>query len=1057
MDFNSDWSLVAIESLFEEFFSPYTSNLRKHEIEVHLSAIKAVPNLGKLCLYFITHTSSHYVTMFALQTLESVINQQWSKIEWSEQEEIKSVLQSNLIFKTNNVPNFLRNKYAKLLVDIAKIDWPSRYPTFFECILQLLKSEDSNQLTGLILLKTACEEFAGLNATFSSAIRKKEITRLLHNYIPMVFELLTTILESVSTKSKHTATATPPPSPTSHSAIETPLASHISSAEFRPDVKVLGKEALVTVQFLFTWVPVEQVPRKLIRAIFSFTNFSTYSQDDDDLCVSAISTINEIFYRKCSPPGSEAFFREIYNYVVDLLRNITSCASNRIESTDELFVMKLCELLVLLIEQHLWRFELDPSFSSVEFLSMFFQYSMHLPSIMCFVRCLSVWSAFFKQIKSNNAQKYSEVFLGLGSALIKKVQFNYNFCQLVEVNLADTDEDNKTEWQYFLHSSVELISQAAQFAPLDMFNQIVSSWNLYNSEYRELEKCSEVWLNNSNNAETEKLAYVLRDYATLTFALASLAHHFYLNESEAIDRTATPTIYSLMENTLKSASSYKKIKSYLLRFNNEKLNQSFVDVHTELLASMRTWLNWMETRSQPYATNADVFLRILLPILNDGDKVPAQISLSAALLLLELSRRPNNLSPLKHSAVAAFIQEIPRLKFSSPDISNAIFSAICEILLKHLKAFDQETLQRYKLLIGIFFNEITRDFRDLTPSSLEAKVRATVEGVLPTLSHMIEYCRGYPLGARKELTSAIKPTLDHALLLFPVYVKYSEVYSLFSRFFISVLKNLQSQIGMEFTKTAMAIFFQVAVSEQQTQNLSGVQQLLDIFCMVVRESTNKTFLPEILQLCMENIYPLLLAQAAEKPDVFVTFLDLLYSILNFHWLYFYNSQVMMGFSPGCNEDETGPDIPRRPEQLLAVLKVFGEALLLDDLNIFRQSLLSLQELNHNKKLFYKGIFRSHLLPELLRMLLNTLLYKRQGLCNEDIVFAVYNMAEVDFQGFFTTFLPQYIRNLEGLSAADCEMLASHFNAHNDRDVPSFMQHLQSFASDFQHIRMCNST
>lgn len=61
----------------------------------------------------------------------------------------------------------------------------------------------------------------------------------------------------------------------------------------------------------------------------------------------------------------------------------------------------------------------------------------------------------------------------------------------------------------------------------------------------------------------------------------------------------------------------------------------------------------------------------------------------------------------------------------------------------------------------------------------------------------------------------------------------------------------------------------------------------------------------------------------------------------------------MGFSPGGNEDEVGPDIPKRPEQLLAVLKVFGEALLVDDINIFRQSLVSLQDLNHNKKLYYK--------------------------------------------------------------------------------------------------------
>ncbi|KAF7269338.1 hypothetical protein GWI33_017631 [Rhynchophorus ferrugineus] len=951
MDFNENGSLVAIENLFEEFFNPCTSNLRKHEIEVQLSAIRTVPHLGKLCLYFITHTSSHYVTMFALQTLEAVISQQWFKTDWAVQDEIKSLLLYNLIYKGNNAPCFLRNKYAKLLVDIARIDWPTRYPNFFTNIIELLKSDDANQLTGLILLKTTCEEFMSINSTFENLNRKKELTRLLHSYIPIVFELLTNIIEKIGTKSKYTATATPPPSPTNPST-EANIAGHLNGVEFRPDIRLLGQEVLTTIQYLFGWVSIEEIPRKLIKAIFSLTNFSIYSLDDDDLSVRAISTINEIFYRKCCPPGSENFFHDIYNDVVELLRNITSSGSYHIDPTDETFASKLTELLILLIEQHMWRFEENPNFSSLEFLSLFFQYMMHLPEIVGFLRCLNVWSIFFKQIKSNNTAKYSEVFVGLGSALVKKIQFSYNFAQLVEVNMVDVDEDNKTEWQYLILSAVDIVVQAARYAPLDIFNQILNSWNMYNSEYNELVKYS-LYTHNSSNTETDKLTYILRDFSTLTFTLASLAHHFYPKENENIHRPVTPLICALIENTLKSASVYNKLKSYLLRVNNPKLTQSFIDAH--------------------------------------------------------------------------------------------------------LKSFDQETVQRYKLLIGIFFDGITSDFKELTCNSTEAKVCSVVVEVLPALSHVIEYCRGFPIIAKRELTSAIKTTLDHALVLFPTYMRYTEVHNIFSKFFISVLKNLQSQIGSEFTKNAIQVFLQVAISEQQANSLSGIQQLLDIFCMVVRETTNKSFLPDILQLCMENIYTLLLPQAGDNPDVFTTFLDLLYNILNFHWLYFYNSQVMLGYSPGGSDSEVGPDVPKRPDQLLAVLKVFGEALLLDDINIFRRSLAILQDLNHNKKLYHKSIFRNHLLPELLRVLLNTLLYKRQALCNDDIILAVYHMAEVDFNGFFLTYLPQYVQNLEGITPREFETLMTHFTNSSDRDIPSFMQHLQNFATEFQHFRMCNNS
>ncbi|XP_030758798.1 exportin-6-A-like [Sitophilus oryzae] len=571
-----------------------------------------------------------------------------------------------------------------------------------------------------------------------------------------------------------------------------------------------------------------------------------------------------------------------------------------------------------------------------------------------------------------------------------------------------------------------------------------------------LDKYSELWFNNSNNSETEKLTYILRDYSTLTFTLASLAHQFYLNDIEEIGRTATPLICTLIENTIKSASNYKKIKSYLLRFNNPKLTRNFIDAQSELLASLKTWLGWLEARNQP-CPDSDVFLEIIIPFLQDGDKVPTQISCAAAQLFLEMSKRPGWLCPLRKRSVATILTEAPRLRYGNADIRDTINSAACEILLKHLKSFDQEIVQRYKLLIGMYFTEMTRDFKELEVNSTANKVCGVVMEVLPALSHVIEYCRGFPVGAKRELTSAIKPTLDHALYLFPTYMRYSEVHKIFSRFFISVLKNLQSQIGAEFTKNAIQVFLQVAISEQQANSLSGIQQLLDIFCMVVRETTNKSFLPDILQLCMENIYTLLLPQACESPDVFLTFLDLLYSILNFHWLYFYNSQVMLGYSPGGSDTEVGPDIPKRPDQLLAVLKVFGEGLLVDDVNIFRKSLVILQDLNHNKKIYHKNIFRTHLLSDLLRVLLNMLLYKRQGLSNDDIILAIYSMAEVDFQGFFYTFLPQYVQNLEGITPTQFETLVGHLNNSSDRDVPTFMQHLQSFANEYQHFRMCNTS
>lgn len=76
-------------------------------------------------------------------------------------------------------------------------------------------------------------------------------------------------------------------------------------------------------------------------------------------------------------------------------------------------------------------------------------------------------------------------------------------------------------------------------------------------------------------------------------------------------------------------------------------------------------------------------------------------------------------------------------------------------------------------------------------------------------------------------------------------------------------------------------------------------------------------------------------------------------MLLYRWNYFYISQVRLGHSPGCSDTLQGPDNPQQPEQLLAVLRVFGQSLLQPDINIFKTSLNSLEDLNSKWKLYHK--------------------------------------------------------------------------------------------------------
>lgn len=69
------------------------------------------------------------------------------------------------------------------------------------------------------------------------------------------------------------------------------------------------------------------------------------------------------------------------------------------------FVQKLSELIVLLIQQHFWKLEMYSNVSTLDFLSLFYQLTIQLPSAQCYYQCLTTWSAFVKQIKQQNSHK----------------------------------------------------------------------------------------------------------------------------------------------------------------------------------------------------------------------------------------------------------------------------------------------------------------------------------------------------------------------------------------------------------------------------------------------------------------------------------------------------------------------------------------------------------------------------------------------------------------------------------------------------------------------------
>ena len=113
-----------------------------------------------------------------------MIHKHWVGLPGHERAEIRTTLQKFLAEHYKSAPPFIRNKLIKLLVDIARTDWPHFYPDFLPHVLDLVHTPDTMRL-GLNMLLIASEELATPRDDLATA-RKEELLRLLTAQVPQV-------------------------------------------------------------------------------------------------------------------------------------------------------------------------------------------------------------------------------------------------------------------------------------------------------------------------------------------------------------------------------------------------------------------------------------------------------------------------------------------------------------------------------------------------------------------------------------------------------------------------------------------------------------------------------------------------------------------------------------------------------------------------------------------------------------------------------------------------------------------------------------------------------
>uniref|UniRef100_A0A8B9H4H2 Exportin 6 n=1 Tax=Astyanax mexicanus TaxID=7994 RepID=A0A8B9H4H2_ASTMX len=354
---------------------------------------------------------------------------------------------------------------------------------------------------------------------------------------------------------------------------------------------------------------------------------------------------------------------------------------------------------------------------------------------------------------------------------------------------------------------------------------------------------------------------------------------------------------------------------------------------------------------------------------------------------------------------------------------------------------------------------LTHQYRLLPrPPDHHPTSKVVLQQTLCVLKDIVDSISGEATKSRQICYQSLQESVQVTLALFPLYIQQPDVTDEMLSFFLTLFQALRVQMGVAFTEQIIQTFLSMFTREQLAVSIlqegsSGskvVQKFLKILQVVVQEpgQTFKPMLPSILSLCMEQVYPIVAERSC--PDVKAEMFELLFQILHQNWRFFFKTSVLSSVQRTGAEEHM-----ENQAQFIAAMQAFGQSFLQPDIHIFKQNLSYLEILNSKHKLYHRKLFRSSMLFHFINVLLQVLLHKSHDLLQDDITVALYNMAAVDFQAFYSSFLPEFLNGCQGLDPHQRTTLARNFTP--ERDLPSFSQGVYRLVNDLRFYRLCNGS
>lgn len=816
------------------------------------------------------------------------------------------------------------------------------------------------------------------------------------------------------------------------------------------------------------------------------------------LAVLAMGCVNEIIAKNCVPADFEDFLLQMFQNAFHLLQrmvkdgnsnnsSITSAGNNWLGNIDESYMEKFTEFLRLFVGIHFRRFEANIQFPVLEFLALLFKYTFQQPTVEGFYACLEIWNVFLDHLihkvntgKDGQAtiERYKTALLSLISQLQRKSQFKYNQAQLEELDDEVLDDDQETERQHFLRQCLEVVAKVAEMAPEDTCRILYAPFQEGLETYFGLEKFlvtdgTSRRLNVTAENECPRLHCVLRDLSSLLQAFGVLAGHF--------TGDAFIPWYSQTRDIVERVCQMAQYGSRVCLFNVSTavpnvLRSDFIEVHAQTMATLKAfthWINQLYTEAPKEGPEKALVLQLVsvmtvAALLMINKHIPDKILMASAQFLnhLTFTVRPTNL--LEIPAVQEMYNGIGqgRLELLNMEAKLLMYGALNNVLLlpwKTTSDSDQQWALRSQHHARLI-QSLTSSYRQIRHAlgfaerkDLQEQAKPVITKTLQILQYLTENLQGESNKSKLIFYQNTQESIQATLPLLGIFLSQPDVSELMLKFFLTLFQVLRVQMGVPFAEQVIRTFLGLFTREQLAEtilqeNSMGckiVERFLRILQLIIQEpgTAFKTFLPSTINLCMEHIYPLLAERSC--PDVKLSLFELLYQILLNNWRYFFKSGLLN------NLGQIGNDQIENESHFISIMQAFGQSLLQPDITIFRQNLEALESLNSKWKLYHRSIFKEMMLFQFLNVLFQVLIHKSHDLLQEDIAVTIYNMAAVDFDAFYSTFLPQFLQSCQGVDDTQKALLSHNFKL--ELDLPSFTHNIHRLVNDLRYYRLCNNS